>query len=229
MNMVTVNTLAEVIPALKKTDVNLVLCPGILPADTDQHVLFTKGSFVSPLVVDSPVIAGLELTRHLTAFLGTRVFWLAEDIRALCGLFRGLPEIDGIAVQITASNPTNDSNTANVFHVDTRPRCPEHEFIRLTRVYSGPGTEWVQNDNVDRDALRTSIRYAEDHFVRALPRLEPRHAELSTHIVKDPQLVHTIPPGWISMFKGGVERGLVHRAPQSERHRVVIIITALDK
>jgi hypothetical protein len=226
MHRITVDSRLEGLQSIQQPEINLALCRDDLPSQWDYPALFRKTAFVSPLVVDSPVIASLDLVRRLESLLESGNEWFFQDIRALCGLFRTLPGIDGIAAQITAGAPSSIKGTANLFHADINPGVPDDEFIRLTRVYRGGGAEWTPNENVCRQALRESVDYAERHFVRALDYLDPTHIELSNKILKDPDKVHTVPPGWISLFKGGVGNGLVHRASSDDRHRVVLIITA---
>lgn len=82
------------------------------------------------------------------------------------------------------------------FHVDRR-------HARMICTYAGPGTQWVPNHAVDRDAL---ARDGLD-FVAA-----------NAAIVKNCHEIRTVPAPWVAVLKGAAwpgneDLGLVHRSP----------------
>lgn len=98
------------------------------------------------------------------------------------------------------------------FHVDY-VRC------RLVATFHGPGTEWLDEDNVDRGALVDS----------------PACAETANRaIVRDPSRIHRGDAGDVLWLKGILDDplgGCVHRSPPIEGKdtpRVVAILTTVE-
>jgi hypothetical protein len=83
---------------------------------------------------------------------------------------------------------TTDADDCRRFHVDTRD-------LRLLCTYRGPGTQWLRNAQVDREALRRGA--PNEDIIRSG---EPSEIE----------------PFWVGIMKGehrGEGSGLVHRSP----------------
>ncbi|MEE4376537.1 MAG: DUF1826 domain-containing protein [Candidatus Competibacteraceae bacterium] len=86
-----------------------------------------------------------------------------------------------------------------VFHVD-------NVGLRLLCTYWGPGTQWLDNANVNRDQLNL-----QGHTIEAANRA----------IMIDPKRIATLKPGWVAVSKGDAYpgnrgHGWVHRVyPQS--------------
>ncbi len=84
-----------------------------------------------------------------------------------------------------------DHNACSKFHTDGY-------YLRLFCTYSGPGTEWLTEDNVDREALGTS----------------------NDKIVRDQNKVRQMRAGDVGILKGdlfkytGAANGIVHRSPE---------------
>jgi hypothetical protein len=113
-----------------------------------------------------------------------RAGWV-EDVRWLAELYRDLTEADELGLRLHAS----DRSMCPGFHVD-------RIGLRLVCTYAGPGTEWLQEPQVDRGALARRA-LAEVHRGGAVERM----------VV-----------GAIGLLKGeswpGNEgRGAVHRSP----------------
>lgn len=68
--------------------------------------------------------------------------WLAADIGDLVQRFARLNGVENINVYLE----TLEDDECRLFHVDCN-------HLRLLCTYTGPGTEWLQNDQVDRSKL----------------------------------------------------------------------------
>lgn len=111
--------------------------------------------------------------------------WLA-DLRGLADLFFAVCA----GRDVTARLETTDADGCRRFHVD-------RTHLRLLCTYRGPGTEWLTNAQVDRDAQGNGA--PNERIVRFG---EPSWFE----------------PFWVGILKGdaypgNVGRGLVHRSP----------------
>ena len=98
---------------------------------------------------------------------------------------------------------TTDDDNCRRFHVDTR-------HMRMLCTYRGPGTEWLTDDQVDREALLSGapneavIRFG-----------QPSHFE----------------PFWVGIFRGETGssgNGLVHRSPPIEGSGQTRVLFCLD-
>ncbi len=103
-------------------------------------------------------------------------------------------------------------------HPLSETMCPrfhtDHGAMRLLCTYRGPGTEWVQEDGVNRKALRT-IGTTNDTIV-------PR-----------PQAIHTIPNFTAALLCGCDAQGnggVVHRSPKvpAGDNRITFCMTLTD-
>lgn len=117
---------------------------------------------------------------------------LASDFLMLLEKFR---EISGREHLRLRFERVEDDGCA-LFHVDTLP-------MRMLCTYAGPGTQWVEEENVRRDQLGSRGRGTE---------------ETNAAIVIDPDEIQTAPAWHVLVFKGrlwdghGYSDGLVHRS-----------------
>ena len=132
---------------------------------------------------------------------------VAEDVSMLLGYFAAA----GRASELRLFFGAVRDDRCRKFHVDA-------VAMRLVTTYVGPGTEWVPEAQLDRDALA---------------RLIPCPMEANRAIVRDPKKVRRAQPGDVLMLKGSRHpnagrRGAVHRSPPLPpgEARLVLIVTA---
>ncbi len=131
---------------------------------------------------------------------------LAADIVRLSLLFAALTSKRHPRVRLAR---VEDDGCA-LFHADTLE-------VRLLCLYAGPGTQWLENDNVRREQLGSRDRTLD---------------EANAAIVVDPTAIRSIPNWHVAVFKGkawpgGEANALVHRsAPVRHRddHRLRLCI-----
>lgn len=117
---------------------------------------------------------------------------LACDFQNLGALFSKITEQQHLRLRLER---VQDDGCA-LFHVDTLP-------VRMVCTYAGPGTQWVEEDNLRRDQLGLRGRSVE---------------EANAAIVIDPRKIHTAAAWQVLVFKGrlweghGFTDGLVHRS-----------------
>jgi len=134
--------------------------------------------------------------------------WLTRDVAALAARLSRLSGAPRVRVSVGAVR----TDQCRKFHVD---------FVRyrLLTTYVGPGTEWVPEEAVRREAL--------DH-----PPDCP--CDANKEIVRDPSAIRHAVPGEVLVMKGGRHpdrRGAVHRSPPIEgtgRVRVVLAVSTID-
>jgi Protein of unknown function (DUF1826) len=158
----------------------------------------TLATSASPRELDEAVLGLGEDARR----------WLAQD---LAGLLAGLAQVAQtrhLRVWFGAVR----SDQCRKFHVD-------NVRYRLVTTYVGPGTEWVPDTAVRREAL--------DH-----PPSCPCDANQA--IVRDSSAIRHAVPGEVLVMKGGRHphrRGAVHRSPPIEgtgQTRVVLIASVVE-
>jgi len=132
---------------------------------------------------------------------------LAEDVCELASLFADISGRDHLRLRFER---VEDDGCA-LFHVDTLP-------MRMLCTYFGPGTQWLEEDNVRRDQLGSRGRSLD---------------EANAAMVIDSEKIQTAPAWHVLIFKGrlwdghGYQDGLVHRSapvrhPQDYRLRLTI-------
>lgn len=132
---------------------------------------------------------------------------LAKDVREIAECFSTITGRTHVRLRF---EKVEDDGCA-LFHVDTLP-------LRMLCTYSGPGTQWVEEENVRRDQLGSRGRTIE---------------EANAAIVIDPTHVHTAPCWHVLAFKGRMwdghahQDGLVHRSapvrhPRDHRLRLTV-------
>ncbi len=140
-----------------------------------------------------------QLARRLEFFLKntpptvrSSVHGLAEDMQKLTNLFAEISGRDHLRLRFER---VEDDGCA-LFHVDTLP-------MRMLCTYTGPGTQWLEEDNVRRDQLGSRGRGIQ---------------QANAAIVMNPEKIHTVPSWHVLVFKGrlweghGFSDGLVHRS-----------------
>ena len=129
---------------------------------------------------------------------------LADDIALLADMFSCLFEIERVGLRLA----TLDSAMCPRFHVD-------HVPCRLVTTYAGRGTEWLNNEYVDRSRLGRGSADANGN------RLDP---------FSDGQHICSVNVGDIALLKGekwqGNEgNGLVHRSPAASQDSKRLVLT----
>jgi Protein of unknown function (DUF1826) len=129
--------------------------------------------------------------------------FLAQDLRSLLRRFRVLTGAGPIKISFGAV--TGDQ--CRKFHAD-------YQRLRLITTYLGPGTEWLPEQAVRRDAL-----------------VEPPACSATANqlIVRDPSLVRRAHAGDVLLLRGhdgvtGAALPAVHRSPPIEASRKVRVV-----
>ena len=132
---------------------------------------------------------------------------LAEDFKDLAGKFSTISGRQHLRLRFER---VEDDGCA-LFHVDSLP-------MRMLCTYAGPGTQWLEEDNVRRDQLGSRGRNLND---------------ANAAIIVDDRKIHTESAWHVLIFKGrlwesyGYSEGLVHRSapvrhPRDFRLRLTI-------
>lgn len=135
--------------------------------------------------------------------------WLTMDVARLVARLAHVADARRVHVSFGAVR----TDQCRKFHVD-------YVRYRLVTTYVGPGTEWVPDDAVRREAL--------DH-----PPDCP--CDANKEIVRDASAIRHAIPGEVILMKGAVHpdhRGAVHRSPPIEgtgQVRVVLIASTVDQ
>ena len=124
-----------------------------------------------------------------------------EDLRRLAELYLPLTEGRKVTVRLE----TTDTDGCRRFHTD-------RTNLRLLCTYRGPGTEWLMEEQVDRDA-----QYAGASNEDILRYGEPSQLQ----------------PFWVGILKGtaypgNADQGLVHRSPPIANSGHVRVLFCLD-
>ncbi|MEN9579960.1 MAG: hypothetical protein RJA70_2969 [Pseudomonadota bacterium] len=197
----------EVRSQLHRDEVSLVSWHRELPSDLDEQLSHWAMRFPAqfdevvcmPNYDLSPAVRGLEEPARS---------WLMLDATILIGQLAHLSNARRLRVSLGAVR----SDQCRKFHVD-------YLRYRLITTYVGPGTEWVPDDSVRREAL--------DH-----PPDCPCDANKA--IVREAAAVRHAVAGEVVVMKGDRHpnrRGAVHRSPPIEgtgRVRVVLIASTVD-
>jgi hypothetical protein len=132
--------------------------------------------------------------------------WMV-DVGRLAALFARITN----APTVDASLATVDTNKCRKFHADFKA-------LRLVCTYAGPGTEWVD----DRDVNRSALGHEESCFETANARIVPRGRAIRTSGPGDVVLLKG------DRFPGNEGRGAVHRSPPIETTKERRIVLTLD-
>lgn len=135
--------------------------------------------------------------------------WIKQDIALQLHVFAKTLGVMRLRVSF---GPVH-TDLCRKFHVD---------FIsmRMISTYTGAGTQWLNDDNINRHALGKSHGSIEDD---------------NQAICKDPQKIQQAQSGdvlWLkgAKWRGAYARGVVHRSPPAiaGQGRIVLVATALD-
>lgn len=184
-----------------------------------------------PLVLEGALLEGLrelpgDYARHdhdaiatasrfaHDAGLGTQASTLfCRDVHRLATAFSAALDRTDLSVRLDVIS----TDKCRRFHAD-------YKHVRLLCTYVGPGTEWVEERDLDREALRH--RDAQDGST---------FEHTNGRIVPDPLAIHRATPGDVLLLKGesypgNRGRGAVHRSPAIERagHDVRRLVLTID-
>ena len=196
-----------VLGQLQQHDVNLVSWRRELPANLDEQLVEWALRF--PARFDQIVsMPSYDLSAAVHGLAEPARTWLTTDIAVLLAQLAHLANAPRLRVSFGAVR----TNQCPKFHVD-------YVRYRLMTTYTGPGTEWVPDDAVRREAL--------NHPVEC-----PREA--NKEIVRDASAVRHGAVGEVLVMKGArheTGRGAVHRSPPIEgtgQLRVALIASTVD-
>ncbi len=193
--------------AIWERQANRVIAPALDAMLAASHPI--KKQWVNPSLND--VCKGFLANLHGRADLQPAFEALAEDILSLAEIFRQISGREHLRVRFERV----EDDACALFHLDTLP-------IRMLCTYAGPGTQWLDEENVRRDQLGSQGRSLD---------------EANAAIVIDQDEIHTVPVWNVLIFKGrrweghGHFDGLVHRsAPvrSSRDHRLRLTIDFSD-
>lgn len=197
----------EGLALLEAREVNLVSWQRTLPTGLDASLAAWAQDFHATF--DKVVaVRGFDLAAATQGMDEQTRPWIAEDIAFLLAC---LSHIAG-AASLRVSFGAVRSDQCRKFHMD-------HVRYRLMTTYTGPGTEWVPEDAVSREAL-------------AHPANCP--CDANKEIVRDAAAVRRAAAGDVLVMKGSRHehgRGAVHRSPPIEgtnRVRVVLIASTVE-
>ena len=192
---------------LAQGEVNLVSWHRELPVGLDAQLVEWAKRFPAQFdeIVAMPNYDLSAATRGLAEPART---WLTMDVAVLIARLAHLADARRLRVSLGAVR----TDQCRKFHVD-------YVRYRLVTTYVGPGTEWVPDEAVRREAL--------DH-----PPDCP--CDANKEIVRDASAIRHAVPGEVIVMKGARHpnhRGAVHRSPPIEgtgRVRVVLIASTVD-
>jgi hypothetical protein len=192
---------------LAQGEVNLVSWHRELPVGLDAQLVEWAKRFPAQFdeIVTMPNYDLSAATRGLAEPART---WLTMDVAVLIARLAHLADARRLRVSLGAVR----TDQCRKFHVD-------YVRYRLLTTYVGPGTEWVPDEAVRREAL--------DH-----PPDCP--CDANKEIVRDASAIRHAVPGEVIVMKGARHpnhRGAVHRSPPIEgtgRVRVVLIASTVD-
>lgn len=192
---------------LARSEVNLVSWHRELPSGLDAQLVEWAKRF--PAQFDEIVcMPKYDLSAATRGLAEPARAWLTMDVAILIARLAHLSDARRLRVSFGAVR----TDQCRKFHVD-------YVRYRLVTTYVGPGTEWVHDEAVRREAL--------DH-----PPDCP--CDANKEIVRDSSAIRHAVPGEVIVMKGALHpghRGAVHRSPPIEgtgRVRVVLIASTVD-
>jgi hypothetical protein len=196
-----------VLAHVHRDEINLVSWHRELPPGLDEQLVAWAERF--PAEFDELVpIPRFDLSAATRGLAEPGRAWLTADIALLVARLADLAGARRLRVSFGAVR----TDQCRKFHVD-------YLRYRLVTTYVGPGTEWVPDGAVRREAL--------DH-----PPDCP--CDANKEIVRDASAVRHAVPGEVIVMKGALlpnRAGAVHRSPPIEgtgRVRVVLIASTVD-
>lgn len=199
--------LLRVEDSLRRDDVSLVSWHRPLPGGLDAQLVAWAGGFPARFdeIVETSRPALAAATDGLVASARA---WMDADLAHLVARLARLADARRVRVSFGAIR----TDQCRKFHVD-------HLRYRLVTTYVGPGTEWVPDAAVRREAL---------HHPPDCP------CDANKEIVRDESAVQHAEPGEVLVMRGARHHhlhGAVHRSPPIEgtgRVRVVLIVSTVD-
>ncbi|MBK8252537.1 MAG: DUF1826 domain-containing protein [Polyangiaceae bacterium] len=192
---------------LARSEVNLVSWHRELPSGLDAQLVEWAKRF--PAQFDETVcMPSYDLSAATRGLAEPARAWLTMDVALLIAHLADLADARRLRVSFGAVR----TDQCRKFHID-------YVRYRLVTTYVGPGTEWIPDEAVRREAL--------DH-----PPDCP--CDANKEIVRDSSAIRHAVPGEVIVMKGALHpghRGAVHRSPPIEgtgRVRVVLIATTVD-
>jgi hypothetical protein len=194
-------------------------------------ILLSLGGFATPVCSGTCAASTAALTNEVESGLKRELPSLARIFQAIADGFNAMGATS-MDIQLVGYDPADRKHgpdrRTRYWHVDASPSLPDQEFLRITAVLAGTGSEYVASDMVDRVALQ--------HFMKLLLRTSPnaplfdqkRLAQSNRQIVSREAKVMRVPDGHFSCWKGGVRRGLVHRTPHIRERRVLVVAATYD-
>lgn len=192
---------------LARSDVNLVSWHRELPSGLDAQLVQWAKRFPAQFeeIVCMP---NCDLSAATRGLVEPAHAWLTMDIAILIARFAHLADARRLRVSFGAVR----TDQCRKFHVD-------YVRYRLITTYVGPGTEWVPDEAVRREAF--------DH-----PPDCP--CDANKEIVPDSSAIRHAVPGEVIVMKGAMHpdhRGAVHRSPPIEgtgQVRIVLIASTVN-
>jgi hypothetical protein len=197
----------EVLAQIHRPEVNLVCWNRRLPSGVGERL----AAWARRLPADFDEVvpaASVDLAAATGGLDEPLRGWLTTDLAALLARFASLAQASRLRVSFGAVR----SDQCRKFHVD-------YVRYRLISTYAGPGTEWVPDDAVSREALSRKGS-------------SPRDA--NQEIVPSASAVQHAAAGDVIVMKGArheCRRGAVHRSPPVEasgKVRVVLVASTVD-
>ena len=192
---------------LARGEVNLVSWHRELPSGLDAQLVEWAKRF--PAQFDEIVcVPSYDLSAATRGLAEPARAWLTMDVAILIARLAHLADARRLRVSFGAVR----TGQCRKFHVD-------YVRYRLVTTYVGPGTEWVPDEAVRREAL--------DHPLDC-------PCDANTEIVRESSVIRHALPGEVIVMKGALHpdhRGAVHRSPPIEgtgRVRVVLIASTVD-
>jgi hypothetical protein len=160
-----------------------------------ETILTNPRSLALDLTAPTPT----EVAEQLCSFLGVDSYAakfsltsFGTDVATLAVLFATVSGVKRPRLRLTRE----EDGGCVLFHPDT-------PSLRMICTYAGPGTQWLENDNVRRQELGSRGR---------------SHEAATDAAVIDPARIRTISTGHVVLFKGQLwpgeeENALIHRSP----------------
>jgi len=125
-----------------------------------------------------------------------------NDIETLLSIFNRITQAQSFRLLLATIN----TNMCRRFHTDVND-------LRMLCTYSGPGTLWLTEDNVNREALET--------------------CKDNECIVKDESKIQQAPTGSVVILKGAIypqqgTKAIVHRSPTIEESGEKRLLLRID-
>jgi len=202
-----VSTRADVFDALAADHVNVACWLRDLPQPVAKACEAIALAGIDEVdVTDRP--SRLPLEHALRPFAGAAHAWLHRDLERAVALVSRAARAR--ALRFTFGSVAHDK--CRKFHCDMLR-------YRLVTTYAGPGTEWLADEDVDRDALARLIPCAETS---------------NRLVVRAPGSVNRAHAGDVLLMKGAMDArcgGAVHRSPPIEasgERRLFLAISTVD-